>query len=71
MEEQKKLDVPSDEVLVNAPVSSGRICVLVSEEDEEASFADRKHRGKCVKNFHYICSAHKLDMVEQFYFCCF
>ena len=46
-------------------------CVLVSEEDEEASYLDRKLRGKCVKNLHSICSAHKLDMVEQFYFCCF
>uniref|UniRef100_A0A8R7TYP2 fructose-bisphosphatase n=1 Tax=Triticum urartu TaxID=4572 RepID=A0A8R7TYP2_TRIUA len=48
-EEQKKLDVLSNEVFVNALVSSGRTCVLVSEEDEKATFVDPKLRGKyCV-----------------------
>ncbi|XP_020195357.1 fructose-1,6-bisphosphatase, cytosolic-like [Aegilops tauschii subsp. strangulata] len=45
---RKKLDVlcSPNEVLVNALVSSGRTCVLVSEE---ASYLDRKLRGKyCV-----------------------
>ncbi|VAH82188.1 unnamed protein product [Triticum turgidum subsp. durum] len=47
--EQKKLDVLSNEVFVNALVSSGRTCVLVSEEDEKATFVDPKLRGKyCV-----------------------
>ncbi|XP_020156159.1 fructose-1,6-bisphosphatase, cytosolic isoform X1 [Aegilops tauschii subsp. strangulata] len=50
-EEQKKLDVLSNEVFVNALVSSGRTCVLVSEEDEKATFVDPKLRGKCVKYF--------------------
>ena len=48
-EEQKKLDVLSNEVFVKALVSSGRTCVLVSEEDEEATFVDPALRGKyCV-----------------------
>ncbi|KQK10761.1 fructose-1,6-bisphosphatase, cytosolic [Brachypodium distachyon] len=48
-EEQKKLDVLSNEVFVNALVSSGRTCVLVSEEDEEATFVAPALRGKyCV-----------------------
>ncbi|CAL4972963.1 unnamed protein product [Urochloa decumbens] len=48
-EEQKKLDVLSNEVFIKALVSSGRTCVLVSEEDEEATFVDPKLRGKyCV-----------------------
>ncbi|XP_072964673.1 fructose-1,6-bisphosphatase, cytosolic [Typha angustifolia] len=48
-EEQKKLDVLSNEVFVKALVSSGRTCILVSEEDEEATFVDPKLRGKyCV-----------------------
>uniref|UniRef100_A0A1D1XV12 Fructose-1,6-bisphosphatase, cytosolic n=1 Tax=Anthurium amnicola TaxID=1678845 RepID=A0A1D1XV12_9ARAE len=48
-EEQKKLDVLSNEVFVNALISSGRTCVLVSEEDEEATFVDRSLRGRyCV-----------------------
>ncbi|KAL6840110.1 hypothetical protein ACP4OV_029920 [Aristida adscensionis] len=48
-EEQKKLDVLSNEVFIKALVSSGRTCVLVSEEDEEATFVDPALRGKyCV-----------------------
>nr|CAB3461346.1 unnamed protein product [Digitaria exilis] len=48
-EEQKKLDVLSNEVFVKALVSSGRTCVLVSEENEEAIFVDPALRGKyCV-----------------------
>ncbi|KAA3457189.1 fructose-1,6-bisphosphatase, cytosolic isoform X2 [Gossypium australe] len=48
-EEQKKLDVLSNEVFVKALVSSGRTCILVSEEDEEATFVDPSKRGRyCV-----------------------
>lgn len=48
-EEQKKLDVLSNEVFVKALVSSGRTSILVSEEDEEATFVDPSLRGKyCV-----------------------
>ncbi|KAM1005649.1 hypothetical protein FF1_002549 [Malus domestica] len=48
-EEQKKLDVLSNEVFVKALVSSGRTSILVSEEDEEAIFVEPKLRGKyCV-----------------------
>ncbi|KAK9943919.1 hypothetical protein M0R45_009509 [Rubus argutus] len=48
-EEQKKLDVLSNEVFVKALVSSGRTCILVSEEDEEAIFVESSKHGKyCV-----------------------
>ncbi|XP_042055032.1 fructose-1,6-bisphosphatase, cytosolic-like [Salvia splendens] len=48
-EEQKKLDVLSNEVFIKALVSSGRTCILVSEEDEEATFVEPALRGKyCV-----------------------
>ncbi|KAM5562318.1 fructose-1,6-bisphosphatase, cytosolic [Rosa sericea] len=48
-EEQKKLDVLSNEVFVKALVSSGRTCILVSEEDEDAIFVESSKRGKyCV-----------------------
>ncbi|KAL9234168.1 hypothetical protein vseg_009067 [Gypsophila vaccaria] len=48
-EEQKKLDVLSNEVFVKALISSGRTCILVSEEDEEATFVEPSLRGKyCV-----------------------
>ncbi|KAK4800668.1 hypothetical protein SAY86_021155 [Trapa natans] len=45
-EEQKKLDVLSNEVFIKALVSSGRTCILVSEEDEEATFVQPPLRGK-------------------------
>ncbi|CAN1175853.1 Fructose-1,6-bisphosphatase, cytosolic [Linum perenne] len=48
-EEQKKLDVLSNEVFIKALVSSGRTCILVSEEDEEATFVEPALRGRyCV-----------------------
>lgn len=48
-EEQKKLDVLSNEVFIKALVSSGRTCILVSEEDEEATFVEPSRRGRyCV-----------------------
>ncbi|XP_055809617.1 fructose-1,6-bisphosphatase, cytosolic-like [Solanum dulcamara] len=48
-EDQKKLDVLSNEVFIKALVSSGRTCILVSEEDEEATFVEPAKRGKyCV-----------------------
>ncbi|XP_010260929.1 PREDICTED: fructose-1,6-bisphosphatase, cytosolic [Nelumbo nucifera] len=48
-EEQKKLDVLSNEVFVKALISSGRTSILVSEEDEEATFVEPSKRGKyCV-----------------------
>uniref|UniRef100_I1LDG9 Fructose-1,6-bisphosphatase, cytosolic n=1 Tax=Glycine max TaxID=3847 RepID=I1LDG9_SOYBN len=48
-EEQKKLDVLSNDVFIKALVSSGRTCILVSEEDEEATFVEASKRGKyCV-----------------------
>ncbi|KAF4372187.1 hypothetical protein F8388_001366 [Cannabis sativa] len=48
-EEQKKLDVLSNEVFVKALISSGRTSILVSEEDEEATIVDKSMRGRyCV-----------------------
>ncbi|XP_078434267.1 inositol monophosphatase family protein [Wolffia australiana] len=48
-EDQKKLDVLSNEVFINALISSGRTCILVSEEDEEATFVEPRLRGRyCV-----------------------
>jgi len=48
-EEQKKLDVLSNDVFINALVSSGRTNVLVSEENENAIFVEKSKRGRyCV-----------------------
>lgn len=48
-EEQKKLDVLSNDIMVNALRASGKTAVLVSEELEEAIIIDDKQKGKyCV-----------------------
>ncbi|XP_057845194.2 fructose-1,6-bisphosphatase, cytosolic isoform X2 [Cryptomeria japonica] len=50
-EEQKKLDVLSNEVFIKALVSSGRTSILVSEEDEDAFFVEPSKRGRCSFKF--------------------
>jgi fructose-1,6-bisphosphatase len=48
-EEQKKLDVLSNDVFINALISSGRTNVLVSEENEEPIIVEASKRGRyCV-----------------------
>ena len=48
-EEQKKLDVLSNDIMINALRASGKTAVLVSEELEEAIIIDEKNKGKyCV-----------------------
>ncbi|KAG8835889.1 Fructose-1,6-bisphosphatase [Serendipita sp. 399] len=48
-EEQKKLDVLSNDIMVNALRASGKTAVLVSEELDEAVIIDERNRGKyCV-----------------------
>jgi len=48
-EEQKKLDVLSNDIMVNALRASGKTAVLVSEEIEEAIVIEDRYKGKyCV-----------------------
>lgn len=48
-EDQKKLDVLSDDIMVNALRASGKCAVLVSEERENAVIIEEKNRGRyCV-----------------------
>ncbi|GJE90906.1 fructose-1,6-bisphosphatase [Phanerochaete sordida] len=48
-EEQKKLDVLSNDIMVNSLRASGKTAVLVSEELEEAVIIEDKYKGKyCV-----------------------
>jgi len=48
-DEQKKLDVISNEIFINALRSSGKVAVMVSEEDEEAIIVEDGLKGKyCV-----------------------
>jgi fructose-1,6-bisphosphatase I len=48
-DEQKKLDVISNEIFINALRSSGKVAVMVSEEDEDAIIVEDEIKGKyCV-----------------------
>jgi hypothetical protein len=48
-EEQKKLDVLSNDIMINSLRASGKTAVLVSEELEEAVIIDDTYKGKyCV-----------------------
>ncbi|KAJ4838223.1 Fructose-1,6-bisphosphatase, cytosolic [Turnera subulata] len=60
-EQQKKLDVLSNEVFVKALVSSGRTCILVSEEDEEATFVEPSKRGKYIVVFDPLDGSSNID----------
>ncbi|KAL5176148.1 Fructose-1,6-bisphosphatase, cytosolic [Glycine soja] len=60
-EEQKKLDVLSNEVFVKALISSGRTCLLVSEEVEEAIFVPSSHRGKYIVVFDPLDGSSNID----------
>lgn len=60
-EEQKKLDVLSNEVFVKALISSGRTCLLVSEEVEEAIFVPPSHRGKYIVVFDPLDGSSNID----------
>lgn len=60
-EEQKKLDVLSNEVFVKALISSGRTCILVSEEDEEATFVESSKRGRYAVVFDPLDGSSNID----------
>lgn len=48
-EEQKKLDVLSNDIMINSLRASGKTAVLVSEENEEAIIIEDKYKGRyCV-----------------------
>ena len=48
-EEQKKLDVLSNDIMVNALRASGKTAVLVSEELDDAIIIEDRYKGKyCV-----------------------
>ncbi|KAI5481906.1 mitogen-activated protein kinase kinase kinase 13 [Pseudohyphozyma bogoriensis] len=48
-EDQKKLDILSNEIMINSLRASGKTTVLISEENDDPIFIDTAHRGKyCV-----------------------
>ncbi|XP_057434327.1 fructose-1,6-bisphosphatase, cytosolic-like [Lotus japonicus] len=60
-EEQKKLDVISNEVFVKALISSGRTCLLVSEELEEAILVPQAQRGRYIVVFDPLDGSSNID----------
>ncbi|XP_042493090.1 fructose-1,6-bisphosphatase, cytosolic [Macadamia integrifolia] len=60
-EEQKKLDVLSNEVFIKALTSSGRTCILVSEEDEEAIFVESPLHGRYIVVFDPLDGSSNID----------
>ncbi|KAI4299041.1 hypothetical protein L6164_032537 [Bauhinia variegata] len=60
-EEQKKLDVLSNEVFVKALITSGRTCMLVSEEVEEAIFVEPSKRGRYIVVFDPLDGSSNID----------
>ncbi|XP_030941599.1 fructose-1,6-bisphosphatase, cytosolic-like [Quercus lobata] len=60
-EEQKKLDVLSNEVFVKALISSGQTSILISEEDEDATFVNPSKRGRYVVVFDPLDGSSNID----------
>ncbi|KAJ4966592.1 hypothetical protein NE237_018441 [Protea cynaroides] len=60
-EEQKKLDVLSNDVFIKALTSSGRTCILVSEEDEEAIFVEPSLQGRYIVVFDPLDGSSNID----------
>ncbi|PON69447.1 Fructose-1,6-bisphosphatase [Parasponia andersonii] len=60
-EEQKKLDVLSNEVFLKALVSSGRTCILVSEENEEPILVEPSKRGRYIVVFDPLDGSSNID----------
>jgi fructose-1,6-bisphosphatase I len=62
-DDQKKLDVLSNDMMINALVNSGVCCVLVSEENEEPIIVPPGRAGKFCK----FCTNRSF----QCFLCCF
>ncbi|KAL3911559.1 MAG: hypothetical protein SGILL_007233, partial [Bacillariaceae sp.] len=60
-DDQKKLDVLSNEMMINALVSSGVCSVLVSEENEEPIFVTGKKSGKYCVAFDPLDGSSNID----------
>jgi len=60
-DDQKKLDVLSNEIFVNALVKSGSCCVLVSEEDEEPIIVPEELAGRFCVAFDPLDGSSNID----------
>ncbi|KAI7869312.1 fructose-1,6-bisphosphatase [Spinellus fusiger] len=61
-EEVKKLDVLANDIFRNALIASGKACLLVSEEDENAMIIQNPHqRGKYIVTFDPLDGSSNID----------
>jgi fructose-1,6-bisphosphatase I len=60
-DDQKKLDVLSNDFFVNALVKSGSCCVLVSEENEEPIIVPEEHAGRFCVAFDPLDGSSNID----------
>lgn len=60
-DDQKKLDVLSDELFVNMLKSSYTTCLLASEEDEEVMIVEKERRGKYIVCFDPLDGSSNID----------
>lgn len=60
-DDQKKLDVLSDELFVNMLTSSYTACLLASEEDEEVMIVEKEKRGKYIVCFDPLDGSSNID----------
>lgn len=61
-EDVKKLDVLANEIFINALASSGKVCAMVSEENEDIiQVEDRRMRGKYVVVFDPLDGSSNID----------
>jgi fructose-1,6-bisphosphatase I len=60
-DDQKKLDVLSNDIMINALVHSGVCCVLVSEENEEPIFIPASKQGKYCVAFDPLDGSSNID----------
>lgn len=60
-DDQKKLDVLSNELFVNMLMSSYTTCMLVSEEDEEAIIVEPEKQGKYIVCFDPLDGSSNID----------
>ncbi len=60
-EEQKKLDILSNDIMINSLRASGKTAVLVSEENEEAIFVEGEHKGNYCVAFDPLDGSSNID----------
>jgi fructose-1,6-bisphosphatase I len=64
-DDQKKLDVLSDELFINMLISSYTTCILGSEEDEQVIIVDEAQRGKYIVCFDPLDGSSNIDCLAS------